>query len=64
MGVAFLRAILSFGIFLLALSLISLLLVPPDAPGFVAAVLSVGANSITVIGSLLILRWLLAKEQD
>jgi integral membrane sensor domain MASE1 len=62
MAVAFLRIILYFGLLLLVMSLIALALVPRDAPGFVAAVLAVGANTITVSVAALILRWLLAKD--
>lgn len=62
MAIAFLRVILYFGLFLLVISLFSLAIVPRDAPGFVAAVLSVSANIITVGGAALILRLMLAKE--
>jgi hypothetical protein len=62
MAIAFLRVILYFGLFLLVISLFALAIVPRDAPGFVAAVLSVSANVITVGGAIIILRLILARE--
>jgi hypothetical protein len=62
MAVVFLRIILYFGLLLLVMSLFALAFVPRDAPGFVAAVLAVLANFITVSGAAILLRVFLAKE--
>jgi hypothetical protein len=62
MAVAFLRIILYFGLLLLVMSLFALAVVPRAAPGFVAAVLAVIANVVTVGGAAILLRVLLARE--
>jgi hypothetical protein len=62
MAVVFLRIILYFGLLLLVMGFLALALVPRDAPGFIAAVLTVLANLITVSGATILLRILLAKE--
>jgi hypothetical protein len=62
MAVAFLRIILYFGLLLLVMSLFALALVPKDTPGFVPAVLAVGANLITVGGAAILLRVLYLRQ--
>lgn len=62
MAVVFLRIILYFGLLLLVMGCFALALVPRDAPGFVAAVLTVLANLITVGGATILLRISLARE--
>jgi len=62
MAVASLRIVLYLGLLLLVMSLFALLIVPRDAPGFVAAVLAVGFNVLTVGIAAGLLRWLLARE--
>lgn len=64
MGIAVCRAVLILGLVLLVTSLASLALASPDTPHFVAALLAVGVNMITVAGAALLLRRLLAKERD
>ncbi len=62
MAIASLRLVLYLGLLLLAMSVFALVIVPRDAPGFVAAVLAVGINVVTVASSAGLLRWLLVKE--
>jgi hypothetical protein len=62
MAVAFLRVVLYLGLLLLVMSVFALIIVPRDAPGFVAAVLAVGFNVLTVSFAAGLLRWWLARE--
>lgn len=61
MAVASLRVVLYLGLLLLVMSVFALIIVPRDAPGFVAAVLAVGFNVLTVSISAGLLRWSLAR---
>ncbi len=62
MAVAFLRVVLYLGLLLLVMSVFALIIVPRDAPGFVAAVLAVGFNVLTVSIAAGLLRWSLARK--
>lgn len=61
MAVASLRVVLYLGLLLLVMSVFALIIVPRDAPGFVAAVLAVGFNVLTVSIAAGLLRWSLAR---
>jgi hypothetical protein len=55
MGIGIVRAILTLGLVLLILSVLSLAIVPPDDPGRVAALIAVAANLITIVGAGIVL---------
>lgn len=63
MGISLCRLALLISLMLLVLSVLALLMVPRDSPGYVPAVLSVGMNLLTAVGSGFCVRYLSRKQR-